>query len=90
MKAILFSVCALAGAMSLPQQSSADPRPARTATNSKSEVTGVIPRAIRGGDPFEMIDPFAPVKYGTAEQNVVFEPEQPDRGGGVKLLRVTF
>jgi hypothetical protein len=90
MKAILFSVCVLAGAMSLAQQSSADPRAARPATNSKPEVTGVIPRAIRGGDPFEMIDPFAPVKYGTAEQNVVFEPEQPDRGGGIKLVRVSF
>jgi hypothetical protein len=33
----------------------------------KPQVTGVIPHIIGGGDPLQMLNPFAPAKYGTAE-----------------------
>jgi hypothetical protein len=106
MKAIVFSICVLAGAMLLPDESSAATRNERDARNLKfahrqravatrpldlkHEVTGVIPRAVPGGNPLEMLNPFAPAKYGTAEDNTILDPQQPDRGEGIKLFRVTF
>jgi hypothetical protein len=56
----------------------------------KPQVTGVIPRIIRGGDPLQMLNPFAPAKYGTAEENTVLDPDVPARGDGIKLLSVSF
>ena len=106
MKAIVFSICVLAGAMLLSDQSSAATRDERDARNLKfahrqravatqpldlkHEATGVIPRAIRGGNPLEMLNPFAPAKYGTAEDNTILNSEQPDRGDGIKLFSVSF
>jgi hypothetical protein len=56
----------------------------------KPELTGVIPRAVRGGNILQMLNPFAPAKYGTAEENVVFAPEKPDQGDGIRLLSTSF
>jgi hypothetical protein len=39
------------------------------------EVDGVIPRAVRGGNLLQMINPKAPAKYGTSQDAVCFEPE---------------
>jgi len=39
----------------------------------------VIPRAIRGGNPLQMLNPFAPAKYGTAEENVSLDPNVPEK-----------
>ena len=56
----------------------------------KPQVTGVIPRIIRGGDPLQMLNPFAPAKYGTVEEETVLDPNVPRRGDGIKLLSVSF
>jgi hypothetical protein len=56
----------------------------------KPQVTGVIPRIIRGGDPLQMLNPFAPAKYRTAEEDTVLDPAIPGRGDGIKLLSVSF
>jgi hypothetical protein len=56
----------------------------------KPQVPGVIPRISRGDDPLQMINPFAPGKYGTAEENTVPDPDVPGRGDGIKLLSVSF
>jgi hypothetical protein len=56
----------------------------------KPQVRGVIPRIIRGDDPLQMLNPFAPAKYGTAEENTVLDPDVPGRGDGIKLLSVSF
>ena len=45
---------------------------------SRRDVTGVIPRAIRGGNPLQMLNPRAPARYGTAEESVLMEPYGPD------------
>jgi hypothetical protein len=37
-------------------------------------VDGVIPRAVRGGNPIQMLNPKAPAKYGTSQDAVVFDP----------------
>lgn len=54
------------------------------------ESSGVIPRTIRGGNPLELLNPFAPAKYGIAEENIVIDPEEPGRGEGVKLISFSF
>jgi hypothetical protein len=46
---------------------------------SSRDVTGVIPRAIRGGNPLQMLNPRAPARYGTAEESVAYEPNYPRR-----------
>src|SRR5213596_3119775 len=50
----------------------------------KPQATGVTPRIIRDGDPMQMLNPFAPAKYGTAEENTVLDPDVPGRGDGIK------
>ena len=54
------------------------------------EVTGVLPRVLRDDHPLEMLNPFAPAKYGTAEQNVSLNPDVPGQGAGIKLFSITF
>jgi hypothetical protein len=62
----------------------------RPAAEARPQVTGVIPRAIRSGNPLQMLNPFAPAKYGTAEENAVLDPDVPGRGDGIKLFSVSF
>ena len=54
------------------------------------QVTGIIPRIIQGGDPLQTLNPFAPAKYETAEENTVLDSGAPGRGDGIKLLSVLF
>lgn len=56
---------------------------------SREPVTGVIPRALRGGNPLQMLNPRAPAKYGTAQQSVVFDPVT-GKWNGIKLLSFNF
>ena len=56
----------------------------------KPEITGVIPRAIRGGNPPQMLNPFAPAKYETAEENSVLDPNITGQGDGIKLFSLSF
>jgi hypothetical protein len=53
-------------------------------------VSGVVPRAIRGGNPLEMLNPFAPAKYGTAEENVSLDPDVPGRVNGTNFFGISF
>jgi hypothetical protein len=63
---------------------------AQPAALSQRAVSGVIPRAIRGGNPLQMLNPFAPAKYGTAEENVSFDPDVPGKANGINFFRVSF
>jgi hypothetical protein len=63
---------------------------ARPAVLSQPGVSGVIPRAIRGGNPLQMLNPFAPAKYGTAEDNVSFDPDVPGKVNGINFFIVCF
>src|SRR3954468_10379285 len=64
--------------------------------SSRRQVTGVIPRAIPGGNPLQTLNPRAPARYGTAEQSVltvrtysprtpVDDPTYPGKWKGIKL-----
>ena len=61
----------------------------RPAGEARPQVTGVIPRAIRSGNPLQMLNPLAPAKYA-AEENVVLNPDVPGKWDGIKLLRISF
>ena len=62
----------------------------RPAAEARPQVTGVIPRAIRSGNPLQMLNPLAQAKYGTAEENVVPNPDVPGKWDGIKLLGISF
>ena len=66
------------------------PEPHWFAMLGARNASGVIPRAIRGGDPLQMLNARAPEKYGTAEENVSWDPDVPGRGNGIKLLSISF
>ena len=54
------------------------------------DVSGSLPRAVEDGNALELLNPFAPAKYDTAEQKTAFNPDTPDRGAGTKLISVSF
>ena len=62
----------------------------RPAAEAGPQVTGVIPRAIRSGNPLQLLNPLAPAKYGTAEENVLLDPDAPGKWNGIKLLSISF
>jgi hypothetical protein len=55
----------------------------------RSEVDGVIPRALRGGNPLQMLNPMAPAKYGTGEQSVAYNPIS-GKYDQIKLFEIFF
>ena len=62
----------------------------RPATLSERDVSGVVPRAIRGGHPLQMLNPLAPAKYGTADENVSLDPDVPGKGNGINFFSISF
>ena len=54
------------------------------------EPGGVIPRALRGGNPLQMLNSWAPARYGTAQQSVTVKPEDPGKWNGIKLFEIFF
>jgi hypothetical protein len=62
----------------------------RPASLSEQPVSGVIPRAIRGGNPLQMLNPFAPAKYGTAEESISLDPNVPGKWNGIKFVSISF
>jgi hypothetical protein len=62
----------------------------RVAPLSGQPVTGVIPRAIRGGNPPQMFNPFAPAKYGTANESVSVDPAVPEKVNGIVFVSIPF
>jgi hypothetical protein len=55
----------------------------------KENTDGVLPRATRGGNPFQMLNPKAPPQYGKAEDSVVLDPET-GKWKGIKLFTINF
>jgi hypothetical protein len=62
----------------------------RPATLSQQAVSGVIPRAIRGGNPLQMLNPLAPAKYGTAEESIALDSEIPAKESGINFFSISF
>src|SRR6266403_6127569 len=55
----------------------------RPAAEARPQVTGVIARAIRTGNPLQVLNPMAPAKYGTAEENVLLDSDLPGKWDGI-------
>jgi len=59
----------------------------------KRDVDGVIPRAVRGGNPLQMLNPRAPRKYGTSQDAVsmdLTDLRRPERWLGIKFFEFRF
>jgi|SRR6476469_3540882 hypothetical protein len=72
-----------------PAQTKAHPRPAAPISR-RTEVDGVIPRAIRGGNPLQMLNPRAPRRYGTAQEAVSYDQDEPSKWRGIKFFEFRF
>ena len=60
---------------------------------SRRDVDGVIPRAIRGGNPLQMLNPNAPRRYGTSQEAVSFDLTDmyhPYKWRGIKFFEFRF
>ena len=59
----------------------------------KRDIDGVIPRAVRGGNPLQMLNPRAPRKYGTSQEAVSFDVTDyyhPFKWRGIKFFEFRF
>ena len=64
-------------------------RPTPAPTVYRETVQGVVPRAVRGGNPLQMLNPKAPAKYGTAAQSVLIDPDT-GKWRGIKFFEIVF
>jgi hypothetical protein len=54
-------------------------------------VEGVIPRAFSDSrNPLQMLNPWAPPRYGTWVQSTSFDPDVPGKWKGIKLFEILF
>ena len=100
MKTKTVIVCLISGFLTVAQPAWAAPRSfesrqharqtRRPATLTTREVSGVIPRAIRGGNPLQMLNPFAPAKYGNANDSVSIDPDVPGKVNGIIFVSIPF
>lgn len=83
MKTCLIVLCLVATAASsvVAETYQAPVRPPRKQPKERkppplapAPVDGVIPRAVRGGNPIQMLNPKAPAKYGTSQEAIVYDP----------------
>jgi len=88
---IMTAVAAMAAPQTLtaPIRTRAVRKPAPPPPIYRENVQGVVPRAGRGGNPLQMLNPNAPARYGTAEQSVVIDPET-GKWKGIKLFEIFF
>ena len=87
---MLIASIAFAETFTAPMVPRKAPPPQKPVPLPTRPVGGVIPRAVRGGNPLQMLNPFARRKDGTAEENVVLDPNVPGKWDGIKLLSISF
>ena len=58
--------------------------------SKKVEVTGVIPRGVRGGNFLQMFNPKAPRKYGTSQEAITYDQNDPAKWKGIKFFEFRF
>lgn len=64
--------------------------PTRPPSTGQRLLSGVVPRALRGHNPLQLFNPYAPAIYGTAEETVVTDPDDPGKWKGIKLFSIPF
>jgi hypothetical protein len=59
--------------------------------SERRAVQGVVPRAFSDGrNPFQMLNPWAPARYGTWVDSTSFDPNIPGKWKGIKLFEILF
>jgi hypothetical protein len=59
--------------------------------SERTAVQGVVPRAFNDGrNPFQMLNPWAPARYGTWVDSTSFDPNIPGKWKGIKLFEILF
>ena len=58
--------------------------------SQKPDVDGVVPRAVRGGNPLQMLNPRAPRKYGTSQEAITYDQNDPAKWRGIKFFEFRF
>jgi len=54
-------------------------------------VRGVVPRAFGPGrNPLQMLNPWAPARYGNWVESTSFDPDIPGKWQGIKLFEILF
>jgi hypothetical protein len=57
----------------------------------RPQVKGVVPRAFGPRrNPLQMLNPWAPARYGTWVDSTVFDPNHPGKWNGIKLFEIIF
>jgi hypothetical protein len=57
---------------------------------TRMDVDGVIPRGVRGGNFLQMFNPKAPAKYGTSQEAICYDPNDPGKWKGIKFFVFRF
>ena len=54
-------------------------------------VQGALPKAFAPGrNPLQMLNPWAPARYGIWVDNTAFDPNHPGKWNGIKLFEIIF
>ena len=57
----------------------------------RPEVTGVVPRGFTDGrNPLQMLNPWAPARYGTWVESTSFDPNHPENGTALSSSKFSF
>ena len=67
-----------------PPKQAATPAPVTTARG------GVIPTAVRNGNPLQVLNPKAPARYGNSQQHITTDPNDPGKPNGISLFAWKF
>ena len=61
------------------------------AVTEGAKVEGALPKAFGPGrNPLQMLNPWAPARYGTWVENTSFDPNHPGKWNGIKLFEIIF
>ena len=56
-----------------------------------AKVEGALPKAFGPGrNPLQMLNPWAPARYGIWVENTAFDPNHPGNWNGIKLFEIIF
>jgi hypothetical protein len=61
------------------------------AVSEGAKVEGALPKAFGPGrNPLQMLNPWAPPRYGIWVENTSFDPNYPGKWKGIKLFEIIF
>ena len=81
------------GTLSAPTGDARTDRTERRAapTTRARQPEGALPRGARGGNPLQLLNPMAPRRYyGSVEDTVTYDPNNPSRVTGIILVGIRW